>query len=807
KYGAVARRLHAAVERPMCAGVFGPSQAGKSYLISALARSGTQPLVALFDGLPEGLDFVRHINPEGGQESTGLVTRFSIRKPQTVAGFPVALRLLSQTDIIKILGNTFFSDCDLSEEQTPNAEKLGGIISAARNAAEARPVDSLVEDDVWDLQEYFEQHFKGAAHIKALQAAGFWAQAAELAPRLGAEQRAKLLQVLWGEIEAFTALYLSLYRALQQLDFATDACCGLDALVLQDDGIKRRKDSIIDVNTLAGLAEGTGGSLGVATRGGRKVELPRPSVTALVAELGIAMRDTPWPFFEHTDLLDFPGARSREIIPDVRRFLKQPGALEGLFLRGKVAYLFERYCAEQELTSILLCIGPSNQEVRTLPGIVKEWIDTTHGSDPATRAKNQTALFLVLTKFDAEFAEAAGQSDSSEARWSARLNASLLGFFGKVHDWPFAWHLGQPFNNSYWLRNPNFKAKHILDYGPKPDELETGLRKSEESRIARSRDEYLANPLVRSHFADPARAWDEAFRLNDGGITYLAEQLAPVCNPDIKLRQIAARLSNQRQAMCERLQHYFVGGDLEEQRAHRVSRAEEIIKALKACAQAQRFAKLLAMLGVRDGELADVLYGVEVEISSSNQLDLMGTSREDRFADAIMSHWLDRARAVAETPAMCRYFMIPEPLAQDFISELSVGAKRRDLRGAILQRIRDGRGVRRRLGESIGKPALLAAETLDRYVAWLGFDPGKDGERPTVAEAKNRRKIFPAAALITGMPELAERSERYDLAYCEDWFAAFRRLVEENSMDQGGQLVDLEQNKRLGELIKSLEAA
>lgn len=809
KHAAVARRLQAAVERPMCAGVFGPSQAGKSYLISALARAGTAPLVAEFEGVPDGLDFVRHINPEGGQESTGLVTRFSIRRHGTVPGFPVALRLLSQTDLVKILGNTFFSDCDLSEEETPDAEKIGALIAAARQAAEGRPVDTLTEDDVWDLQEYFEQRFKGVAHIKALQAAGFWAQTAEIAPKLNAQNRAKLFQLLWGEIEPFTRLYLSLHAAIEQLGFQTDACAELDALVMPENGaIRRRQDSIIDVNTLAGLGEeGGGGALQVATRAGRPVSLPRASVTALVAELAITMRDKPWPFFDHTDLLDFPGARSREIIPDVRRYLKQPGALEGLFLRGKVAYLFERYCADQELTSMLLCIGPSNQEVRTLPGIVKEWIDTTHGPDPETRAKNQTALFLVLTKFDAEFAEAAGQSESSEARWSARLNASLLGFFGKVHDWPFNWHPGRPFDNSFWLRNPNFKAKHILDYGPKPEELEIGIRKSEGARIARSREEYLANPNVKAHFRDPARAWDEAFRLNDGGVTYLAEQLSPVCNPEIKLGQIAARLANQRQAMRERLARYFVGGDLDAQRTQRLARAEEIIAALKACAGARRFAKLLSAVQVNDSELADVLYGVERDMTSGASVDVLGADREGRFADAIMSHWLERARSLAETPAMCRYFMIPEALAQDFVNELSVGAKRLDLRGEILQRIRESRNVRRRLGESIAKPALLAAETLNRYVAWLGFEPGKGGERPEAGQGDARRKIFPPAQLVTGMPHLGETPERHDLPYFEDWFAAFRRLVEENSMDQGGQLVDIEQNKRLGELIGKLEAA
>src|SRR5262249_45263076 len=156
-----ARRLLAAVERPMCVGVFGPSQSGKSYLISALARKGTSPLIADFDGCPSGIDFVSQINPEGGKESTGLVTRFSIRHQPTPAGYPVALRLLSQTDIVKILGNAYLSDCDQSEEEAPDAAKVAEALKAAHGVAAERAVDSLTEDDVYDLQDYFERNFKG----------------------------------------------------------------------------------------------------------------------------------------------------------------------------------------------------------------------------------------------------------------------------------------------------------------------------------------------------------------------------------------------------------------------------------------------------------------------------------------------------------------------------------------------------------------------------------------------------------------------------------------------------------------------
>ena len=84
---------------------------------------------------------------------------------------------------------------------------------------------------------------------------------------------------------------------------------------------------------------------------------------------------------------------------------------------------------------------------------------------------------------------------------------------------------------------------------------------------------------------------------------------------------------------------------------------------------------------------------------------------------------------------------------------------------------------------------------------WLGFDPGKPGDRPRVGRGTTQRPIFEPPPVVNGSPALGPRPSRYDLLFCEDWFGAFRKLVDENVMDQGGQLVDLEQNRRLGAVL------
>ena len=106
----LARKLGASSGRRNSAGVFGPSQAGKSYLVSVLGRSKDKPLLADFAGQTK--NFIQEINPEGGKESTGLVTRFTIVRGTRDSAHPVELRLLTETDLVKIIGNSFLSDFD-----------------------------------------------------------------------------------------------------------------------------------------------------------------------------------------------------------------------------------------------------------------------------------------------------------------------------------------------------------------------------------------------------------------------------------------------------------------------------------------------------------------------------------------------------------------------------------------------------------------------------------------------------------------------------------------------------------------------
>lgn len=833
-----ATKLDNSIDRPMCVGVFGPSQAGKSYLVSVLARKGEKPLTAHFSGIAEPVDFLREINPGGERESTGIVTRFSLRPLPSPEGFPVCLRLLSETDIIKILGNSYFLDGDPKKQIPPEREALQSVLRDAAQLAATRssqPNDNrLSVEDIWDLQDYFERTFEGTRSIDALRI--FWDEASQLAPKLSVTERAALFSVLWGRLEAFTGLYAELVRTLSGLGFAQDAHCPIESLL-------PRTESIIDVHTLLmGLGQADQPSLQIRGAGGVVMSLPRPIVTALVAELHIAMTETPWPFFENTDLLDFPGARSRQPVDLEEQCKKtESNGLANLFLRGKVAYLFERYVAEQELTSMLLCIRPSNQEVPTLPNMISDWIAKTHGATPKARVGKTTVLFVVLTMFDTHFVDRAGEEKADPGdRFKSRLFSSIESFFAKSHDWPTDWTPGEPFRNVYWLRNPNYPAESIIEYGERG--RETAYRADREEYIKRLRTGYLRVPAVERFFRRPAEAFDEALKLNDGGVSYLAANLGPVCRPDLKDEQIEGRLSELQGQLTAALSPYYVSNDVDKRLEERRQVCSAILYHVQRLGAEQRFADLLAALQVSQHGFSNVLY--DVQTRRSRETEKEGEKRDRRpaapvsfaampplpgaapvvapspvpngatapirqgsanqnLAQAAVGFWIDVMRSNAENDVLGQYFQGDNKLALELVGELSNAARRTALDNVVLKIMdRISGTVTEELDMTIEKSAFACASTINRFVTRFYFERNAESQRPIAPTASGTAvAVFAERPAANHAQEIALEPSNQQYDALSEWMYAFHRLVEDNAKSVDGLDINIEQNSRLGAIL------
>ena len=816
-----AARLEAASQRPMNVAVFGPSQVGKSYLVSVVASPGEGALRASFDG-HDPIDFLSQINPAGEKESTGLVTRFTTRKlaappPQ---GFPVTLNLLSECDIIKVIGNTYFNDGDQTKEEVPSPDDLASTVEVLR--ARPQQASGLSEDDMLDLQDYFQKHFVGTRLIEILS--NYWHHIIELGPVLDRQGRATLFAFLWGRHAKFTALYGQLVDAIERLGRSAEAFAGIDALI-------PREQSIIDVATLEGIGEADGPRVTLCTRTGRSLSLPRALATALTAELRIEMAEQPRDMFRHTDLLDFPGARSRQKFSLANQLDEQKFGLRDCFLRGKVAYLFDRYVADQDLTAMMLCVRPSNNEVVTLPDMIDEWIADTHGRTVEARRNKPVSLFFVLTWFDTHFVDKVGDLTSPSGRFKARLDASLLGFFGKAHTWPREWTPGRPFNNCYWFRNPNYPAPSIISYQGK---REIELLPEKMTRIQELEDGFLSIEEAEQHFRDPKRAFREGLRLNDGGASYIVESLEPICRPELKAEQIRARLDDIKHDLVALLSRFYVSLDVEGRLDERRQAANAVFDALERAMARGTFATLLRHFMVDPTELSEEIYatlraGFGDTAKVAGVLGKTGATlvrpgqrpspppnagagpragtAEILLAQRAMESFIARLRRTTDSEVTARTVGVPRAEMQEIADELIALAGRIGLQDRLADLFKKHLGTPKPEPESAARIALIASVEINRLVGDFGFGSQPDMAKPAIELGDTTRTAFGSRPIRFDAKALKQEPEPFAVNYVNDWFSGFYKVVEDNAKNLAGIQVDLTQNTRLKTILDSLRGA
>jgi hypothetical protein len=847
----LARKIGASSGRRNSAGVFGPSQAGKSYLVSVLGRSKDKPLLADFAGQTK--NFIQEINPEGGKESTGLVTRFTIVRGTRDAVHPVELRLLTETDLVKIIGNSFLSDFDQHNRKLdlPPEDRIRAVIAQLEGQAK-QAAAHLDEIAMYDIGEYFEENFKTS--VERLRQAGYWDALTRFGHRLPTAARTELYGLLWGQSPELTETFRLLQRALEDLGHAGTARAALDCLV-------PRQRSIIDVEIVKqhlGTPEDLKDPISVVPElpegggDGPAVKVPRATLTALVAEIKVVMADKPWNFFEHTDLLDFPGARSREKMIELPADVQERAfCVRNMLLRGKIAYLFQRYTEERELTCMLLCMPPSNQEVKDLTALVGKWVEQTHGGTAQARSQLPCALFFVLTKFDMELVAKPGDTPESWAsRIDTRLEASMYQLY-KQEDWLQNWD-GKAFANTFFLRNPGFRLEGVFQYDdPAAAEdvrRETGVAAQAAERIARNREGMLGSERCRKHFTNPALAWDSAMTLNDGGVSFLVDNLERVLSPKLKTRQLVGRLVDRAQALDRSLRNFYAAGADASRKEKEVELTNLRRKLYAVCNEKEfpfrKFAQLLARLKLHDADARGAFLNVaSLRIDEPALEEAAGGAapdpwddpwaddaaaapqaaaakapkrrerdRLDHFATQVLNLWTARVRSLATDPRALAALRMDAPLVIGIADELVSGAHRHQLVDTIAARVREQvAGASTRWDDVADRAAGIATTVLNDYVSDLGFGTLPDAERPAVPEPPKERQrgVFAAPPLPARdrIPALGEARAPLEQAYFLDWGVAFRQLGLDNVGFAGGREISEEDNRALGEILGEIAPA
>jgi hypothetical protein len=217
------------------------------------------------------------------------------------------------------------------------------------------------------LWDYLKESFGNS--ISPL-VAEFLPRAVHLAPYLSIEDRAQLFGCFWGQADALTQAFLSLAQTLAQLGQPSRVFAPIEALVRKTDGgVLSQADSIMNVDMLQRLGRPQDLPINVLPiingQAQAQQSVTMAQLAALTAELTFPLVNQPHQkIFEDVDLLDFPGYRGRLGLDSLTDISAAQGKdqvgnpIAQLLLRGKVAYLFERYTESQEMNVLVVCVRP-----------------------------------------------------------------------------------------------------------------------------------------------------------------------------------------------------------------------------------------------------------------------------------------------------------------------------------------------------------------------------------------------------------------------------------------------------------------
>ena len=843
-----AKSLGVAAGLPSTVGFFGLSQAGKSYLISALAAGGDGKLETMVDG--QRLDFINHINPPGGgKEATGLVTRFSFRAKQGPAGFPLVLKLFDEIELVKILANSFFNDFNFEKIDNPiDATTAKRKLTELETRKRAQRVPGITEDDMVSLWEYLKESFGNSISPLAPE---FLPRAVNLAPYLSIEDRAQLFGCLWGQASALTQAFLSLAQTLAQLGQPTSVFAPIEALVRKtESGVLSQADSIMNVDMLQRLGRPLDLPISVLPvingQAQAAQSITMAQLAALTAELTFPLVNQPHQkIFEDVDLLDFPGYRGRLGLDSLSDISAAQGKdqvgnpIAQLLLRGKVAYLFERYTESQEMNVLVVCTASHKQsDVTEVGPVLSKWIEKTQGKTAEERARRDAGLIWAVTMFDIKINDSLTKDeDMLHTVWNNLVQMTMLERFGSFA-WMQDWAKGVEFNNTFLVRKPRSPVSFLdVEAGQ-----ERSITQSVASQLSLMESTFIKAPLITTHVGDPALAWNAMMTLNDGGIARLSHYLARVSTREVKLERINELLNEVLHELIDnRLGRWFHQDGMGEVEAKRKI-AQQVVTALTP--RIRLLGEIQQQLQLSDSELHNLYLGAGVDAQEEAQetiadtpsavnlgddpfglgdaLDLFGdaaatdtTSKkaipsgsDARFAKLVLSAWFEHLRSVPSDEQLLTYFGLPKAIAEMLCDEVLTAGARVDLQEFLFKVVSRTEQVGTKRDKLVDRQVLAAKTVLADFIAWLGYIDKPLESRPDSRVNKGQKLFAPPARIAQGqLPAIGNEAIDHTRIYMGDWLVGLAQLIVDNAGHDGGREIKPEQNAELGAMIAKFKSA
>jgi hypothetical protein len=549
-------RIANANQRPTIA-VFGPSQHGKSCMTNnILGNNDKLELIDCSNNDNLVYNFLEKINPKGGQkEATGVITRFTfVNKPsQNIPA--IKIKLLTARDLI-LLFITAYQD-NIAGKRIVSKNEIDEILKKTQTNNQKQ--NYLNENDIYIIESHLFKKYNNSdnyIYLETFKENNFWTRLAELIDIVPSNKWGDIFEVLWGNNTNITQLFKKLVIFLEKVSFSEFIYTDFEALLLEN-GALLNVDLITNElcfndndEKIASIANAKK-SISVFFYKDKslvKESIPRDVLSALTFEVIISLFDQNLvnnynaSLIKDTDILDFPGART----PDEKdqSVLNDPINLGQLILRGKVAYLFDNYSFNYELSVLLYVIGDIQLNVKGIKRILSNWIYQSVGIDEQRR--NMTLnnseispLFIILSWWNRQlFFDSSQDTEngtytkkSLERKWKARYS-QVLDHCGDT-DWFKNWVGEKPFDNIYLLRSFAKQKDETQTFNY--DESSGNEHEYKDSTfISILKESYKESNEINKLLVNPNYHWENSSVPNKDGSEYIIENVKKVANNKIR---------------------------------------------------------------------------------------------------------------------------------------------------------------------------------------------------------------------------------------------------------------------------------
>lgn len=629
------RRIREALSENCSAAAYGESQVGKSYLMSSLLSSPERPFVITNGG--REYSFIDEINPSGGNnaktESTGVVTRFTLSNGNPQMKDFVKIRNLSVIDIILLLTDAYYNDIKTNSDSVLMNDEINRRLDNLNRKWSAKVSiehDVIDDDDIRDIVDYMNEII-GRATANIVNS-NFLKVATAIIQKIPHNEWVDLFSLLWNCNEDISHLFVTLINEYKKINFHLDIYVPFNA-VRRDKGTLLKiewLDTICGVDIDCGEDEVTTDvydTSGKILSGGYS----KGSLSALAAEITFNLPQEiaeNREFLLSIDLLDFPGARSREKYKES----EIKNVLPKILRRGKVAYLFNKYSRSLRISSVLFCHHNDQKAEATIGESINNWIEENIGASPAERAeiisqtKGIAPLFFVATKFNIDLEKTKTDFPGKLSDHWKRFDTVIPEII-KPDRWLDEWVCDgtqariSAFKNIYPLRDFYWSGKNMVFDG-----YSDGAKKAKETRVHNFADypeyfedlrkSFLSNNFVRQHFSDPGQTWNDVATVNNDGSKAIIRNLdiiAPVLD-DARRSKYLSRLREIKASMLNSMKAYYEPEDDEEKNKKVRQTANDISRELilSVGAKPETFGKIIDNLMVPVNDIRDIAYNIVI---------------------------------------------------------------------------------------------------------------------------------------------------------------------------------------------------